>query len=101
MAPRAGHALIGGGVQPQLGALIRAGDCHSIIQKCAVIRAQRLVGDAGGVLVQHSRLPRGVEHRLAGLGLIARDIGHSAHPPLKQGGHLRVHDVDLRARLLQ
>ena len=100
LAPCAGHPLIGSGVAAKAHALIRAGNGHRIIQKSAIVGAQRLIGDAGRIFIQHSRLTRGVKHRLAGLGLIARHIGHRAHPPLKQGGHLRVNSINLCPGLL-
>ena len=100
MAPRTGHALVGGGIAAQPGALVCAGNAHGIAEKGAVVGAQRLVGDAGRVFVKHGGLPRGIKDRLAGLGLVAHHIGHRAHTPLKQSGHLGINGVDLGTGLL-
>ena len=100
VAPRTGHALVGGGIAAQPGALVCAGNAHGIAEKGAVVGAQRLVGDAGRVFVKHSGLPRGIKNRLAGLGLVAHHIGHRAHTPLKQSGHLGINGVDLGTGLL-
>ena len=100
MAPRAGHALIGRCVAAQPCALVGTGNCHCIVQKSAVVGAQRFIGDAGRVLVQHRGLPHGVKHRLAGFCFIACHVRHGAHTPLKQGCHLRINGVNLRPGLL-
>ena len=100
VAPRALNALIGGGVLPQRGALVRAGNRHCLLQKGAVIGAQLVVLQPRRVFVQHGSLPRGVKHRLAGLRLVAHHVGDRLHTLLKQSSHLGVDLVDLAAGLL-
>ena len=66
-----------------------------------VIGAQRRVLDAGCSLFQHGGLPGGVKDgQTVGL-LVAGDLQHRRHPPLKQRGQLGVHRVDLGAGLFQ
>ena len=101
VAPGALHALVGGGAAAQDGALVCARNVHGLLQKPAVVRAQSLVLQAGGVFFQHGGFPHGVEHRLAGLRLVARHIGHRPHAALEQRRHLGVDAVDLRPGLLQ
>ena len=100
VAPRALHPLIGRGVPPQHGPLVRLGHLHGLLQKFPVIGAQFFLLQPGGVVVQHHLLPRRVKDRFAGLRLVQRHLRHRLHALLKQRGHLRVDGVDFLSRLL-
>ena len=95
------HALIGGAVPAQHLGFVLLGDVHHVLDMVFIVRPEGGVLDAGRSLFQHHRLPRGVKNRQAVGLFVLGDAEHSGHPPLKQGGQLRVHRVDLGAGLFQ
>ena len=95
------HALIGGAVLAQHLRLVLLGDVHHVLDVISVVGPEGGILNAGRSLFQHHRLPCGVIDRQAVGLLVLGDAEHGGHPPLKQGGQLRIHRVDLSAGLFQ
>ena len=101
VAERALHALIGHGPHAQHRALERAGQAHGVADEILVIFSVGLVRQPGAVFGHDGLLPGSVQNRQAPGLLVCGHPAHGVHTAAEQRRHLRVHRVDLSARLFQ